>query len=147
MWRILIITASRNLAPAAGILPSRGEGAGSKNGQFNYPCDVALDAQGNLYVADRDNGRVQKFDPAGASLARLGQLLARETGSSMGPPGVVVDGQGNLYVTDHNNSRIQKFDSGGNYLTQWGSEGSGAGTVQSSRRPRQGRPGKLLCGR
>ena len=71
---------------------------------------MALDAAGNVYVADTDNHRVQIFDSAGAWIGRLGKT--REAGSDAarfdGPFGVAVDTAGNIYVADTNNGRIQK---------------------------------------
>ncbi len=40
---------------------------------------------------------------------------------------MTVDSSGNVYVADYGNNRIQKFDSNGNFITKWGSQGSGDG--------------------
>ena len=40
-----------------------------------------------------------------------------------------MDSKNNVYVTDMGNSRIQKFDSDGNFITMWGSKGSGGGEM------------------
>ena len=44
-----------------------------------------------------------------------------------GPDGIAVDSSGNVYVSDYYNERIQKFDSNGNFITKWGTQGSGNG--------------------
>ena len=43
------------------------------------------------------------------------------------PAGIDVDKYGKVYVADQGNNRVQKFDSNGNFITKWGSEGSGDG--------------------
>jgi tripartite motif-containing protein 71 len=87
---------------------------GSGYGQFNGPWGVAVDAAGNVYVADTGNHRIQKFDSSGKFLAQWGGLLN-------GPSGVAVDWAGNVYVADSDLSLITiwKFDSSGTYLTGW----------------------------
>src|SRR6266571_4521585 len=86
---------------------------GSGDGQFNGPAGVAVDASGNVYVADYGNHRVQKFTDTGTFLTQWG-------GQFNGPTGVAVDASGNVYVGDtgnggiHNN-RIQKFTDTGVY--------------------------------
>jgi len=49
------------------------------------------------------------------------------------PSGVTTDSSGNVYVSDNSNNRVQKFDSDGNYLTEWGSYGTGDGEFRSLR--------------
>ncbi len=47
-------------------------GIGSAPGQLSSPADVALDSFGNIYVADTNNNRIQKYDPQGNFLAAAG---------------------------------------------------------------------------
>lgn len=101
---------------------------------FDTPVGVAVDAQGNIYVMDTNNFRVQKFDSEGNSLQMWGsegsgdgQFLNDVLVLNEYEGHLAVDTQGNVYVLDPKNFRIQKFDSNGNYLTQWGTEGDGNG--------------------
>ena len=45
---------------------------GSGNGQFDYPHSIAIDNEDNVYVADTDNNRIQKFDPNGTFITKWG---------------------------------------------------------------------------
>jgi sugar lactone lactonase YvrE len=113
--------------PPAGLFDAGGAGAG--RGQFNLPRGIARDAQGNFYVADTQNLRIEKFDPAGAFVTLFGGngngpgqfAPLRPDAQGTGPGGVAVDAAGNVYVADTWNHRIQKFDAGGKFLLQWGS--------------------------
>jgi sugar lactone lactonase YvrE len=88
---------------------------GSGKGQFERPAGMAIDAAGNVYVADSLNNRVQKIGPDGRVSAVLtGTPPFRE------PWGVAVDKDGNLYVADTWNHRIQKYDKNLKVLTMWG---------------------------
>jgi DNA-binding beta-propeller fold protein YncE len=82
---------------------------GSGNGQFRFPHGVAVDGQDTVYVADRDNHRIQQFTSSGSFLRKWGSR-----GSNIGqfdsPWGIAVDDLGNVYVADSFNDRIQRFD-------------------------------------
>jgi DNA-binding beta-propeller fold protein YncE len=104
---------------------------GSGNGQFSYPSGIAVDSSNNVYVADSDNNRIQKFDSSGNFLTQWGSP-GSGNGQFSYPTGIAIDSSNNVYVSD-GYSRVQKFDSSGNYLTQWGSYGSGNGQFYSSR--------------
>jgi len=94
-------------------------GPGSEAGQFRSPVGIALDAQGNLYVADSGNARVQKFDAAGRFLETVG-VPGTEPGQFNQPAGAAVDAQGNLYVVDTWNHRVQKFGPDLAFMATWG---------------------------
>jgi len=100
---------------------------GSGNGQFNYPTGVAVNASGNVYVAERGNSRIQKFSSDGTFITKWGSHGSGD-GQFNYPRGVAVDTSGNVYVTEWGGSdRIQKFSSDGTFITKWGSGGSGDG--------------------
>jgi len=98
--------------------------SGNGDGQFNNPNGVAVDS-GDVYVADSDNHRIQKFDSSGTFLTKWG-ISGNGDGEFSVPRGVAVD-SGDVYVADSNNNRIQKFDSSGTFLTKWGISGAGDG--------------------
>ena len=100
--------------------------AGTGDGQFNTPYGIAVDSHDNLYVADRVNNRVQKFDANGNFLMKFGSA-GSGNGQLSGPRGIDVDASGNIYIADTSNHRVQKFDANGTFITKWGSNGTGNG--------------------
>ncbi len=92
---------------------------GSQRGRFNSPKGVAIDSQGNIYVADQRNNRIQKFDPAGRQLLAWGSS-GSDNGQFNQPSGVFVGRGDHVYVTDTWNHRIQKFDSEGKFVLAFG---------------------------
>ena len=88
--------------------------------------DLAVDSQGNVYVADVGNTRVQKFDSEGKFLAKW-TTCTGPTDYFIDPGGVATDAQGNAYISDWTKNRICKFDSNGTFLNVWGETGDGNG--------------------
>ena len=101
---------------------------------LSAPSEVALDSNGNLYVADTGNARVL-FYPAGSTTAtavygKSGSFTrtgcSEVTANSLcGPWGVALDSNGNLYVADTNNGRVLFYPAGSTTATQvYGQGGS-----------------------
>ncbi|PKV50333.1 NHL repeat-containing protein [Aquimarina sp. MAR_2010_214] len=95
--------------------------------RFNFPFGVAVDAAGNVYVADRNNHRIRKITPAKVVTTVAGgiqgYLDATGTGARFNhPQGVTVDGSGNIYVADNQNHRIRKITPAGAVSTFAGSQ-------------------------
>ncbi|MBI2505665.1 MAG: Ig-like domain-containing protein [Candidatus Latescibacteria bacterium] len=98
-----------------------GDGGEATQAQLNAPVEVVVDAQGNLFIADRGNHRIRKVSSWGTISTVAGEGtagfsgdggLATEAQLSL-PSGVAVDGQGNLFIADLDNHRIRKVDSTG----------------------------------
>ena len=101
----------------------------------NNPWSAAVDAVGNLYIADTGNNRIRKVDTAGVihtvagnGIAGFGGDGGPATAANLdGPFGVAVDTAGNLYIADTNNNRIRKVDTKGMISTVAGSNTFGFG--------------------
>jgi peptidylamidoglycolate lyase len=93
--------------------------AGSDQGHFNLPTDVAVLPNGSFYVSDGyKNTRVVKFDAAGHYEFEWGGRGA-VPGKFNLPHGIAVDSRGRVYVCDRSNSRLQAFNPKGQFLTEW----------------------------
>ncbi|HEX7518513.1 MAG TPA: 6-bladed beta-propeller [Chthoniobacterales bacterium] len=93
-------------------------GTGKDNGQFDFPRGLAVDNAGNILVADTNNGRLQKFSPAGMFLSVIGKP-GQGPGEFQQPCGIAVDSSGNIYVADVSNHRVQKLKPDGTFLAEW----------------------------
>ena len=84
-------------------------GRGTEPGQLDEPRGVFVDADGNVFVADTRNDRVQKFDENGVFV----EILDFGAQTPSDPSDVFVDSEGNVFVADTRNNRILKLDGGG----------------------------------
>jgi sugar lactone lactonase YvrE len=79
---------------------------------FNYPSDVAVDKDGNIYILDSANARIQKFGPDGRFLATIGRK-GQGPGEFMMPDAIDFDRDGSLVVADPAQNRIHVIIGGG----------------------------------
>jgi DNA-binding beta-propeller fold protein YncE len=113
-------------------------------GELDAPRGVAVDAAGNVYVADTQNERIQKFGPGGNFIRTWGKdvhstgmgtdfencnvaIVCKEgissgtgLGGELSSPEAVAAGASAVYVADTSNNRIQRFDLDGGFLLTWG---------------------------
>ena len=94
---------------------------GAGNREFNYPRGIAIDRDGNVYVADSGNYRIQKFTADGQYLGKWGIVDA--DGKFDYPLDVAVDSSNNVYVAD--SKHIHKFTSDGQLIPPVWGEGDG----------------------
>jgi uncharacterized protein (TIGR03663 family) len=93
--------------------------AGFGAGQFRAPKGLALDADGNIYVADSQNHRVQVLSPEGSFLREWGGE-GNAPGQFKEPWGIAISPEGAIYVADTWNHRVQVFDAQGELQNMWG---------------------------
>ena len=101
-------------------------GAQAPVGWFWGPSGVAVASNGTVYVADRDNDRIQRFSATGQFLGKWGSLGVSD-GQFKQPWDVAAAPDGTVYVADTGNDRIERFSATGQFLGKWGSPGSGDG--------------------
>ena len=98
-----------------------GDGGAATSTNLNYPSGVAVDAVGNIYIADQNNQRIRKVNSNGiiSTVAGNGtQGFSGDGGAATSaqlnsPSGVTVDAAGNIYIADQFNNRIRKVNSSG----------------------------------
>jgi hypothetical protein len=93
--------------------------AGRDEQHLNKPTDMAVAANGDVYVSDGyGNARVVVFDKYGKYLREWGEL-GHKPGMFSIPHAIALDSKGRVYVADRNNVRVQIFDPQGRFLAEW----------------------------
>lgn len=98
-------------AAAAALAPIAPAG----EGKLQRPMGVAIDSAGNVWVIDRENSRVEKFDAAGNLLLQFGKA-GSGNGEFSDPRGIAVSASGNVWVSEIGNKRLQEFKSNGEFI-------------------------------
>ena len=120
---------------------------GTGDGEFDQPWGLAVNSTGWIHVIEYYNQRVSLFDNSTdhsfSSIlietgvrynecdSRGGGTDCSANGLLNGPHDGTFDSSGNIWIVDTSNNRIQKFDPSGNYVTKFGSSGTGNGEFYS----------------
>src|SRR5262249_7119147 len=116
------------LAPDGKVLMTLGKAGVSKAApdSFICPSDVAIAANGDIFVADghipragqQDGDRIVKFSKDGTFIKAWGQQGSKP-GDLWGPHSLAFDSKGLVYVADRSNNRVSIFDQDGNFVDIW----------------------------
>ena len=122
-----VVTTLAGSPGAAGVGSADGTGPAA---QFDGPQGIAVDASGNIYVADNGNDTIRKVTPIGVVTTLAGTAGVRGSADGTGsaaqffsPMGLAVDWSGNVYVADQANGTIRKIFPNGAVTTLAGSSG------------------------
>jgi len=115
-----------------GVAGGGGDGGAATSAQLSSPFGVAVDRDGNLYIADVKNSRIREVMAASGIIATVaGNGTSTEDGGAAtssrieSPAGIVADGAGNLYIADAGDNRIRKVDTAGVVTTVAGTGSAG----------------------
>ena len=125
--RIRRVDASGIITTVAGtgVRGHSGDGGPATRAKLRNPAAVAVDGNGNLFIADSENNRIRRVDRSG-TITTVAGTGARGYGGDGGPAvaarlsspkGVAVDGAGNLLLADTLNYRIRRVDRSGTITT------------------------------
>jgi hypothetical protein len=89
---------------------------GNGPGQFNLPHSIDIDRQRRLYVADRDNGRIQIFDEEGRYLDQWAEIRS--------PFHLVVSPDQHVWVSDGMTNKFLQYSADGQLVSSWGTCGT-----------------------
>lgn len=105
------------------------------DGQFQEPWGIAVNTEGQIFVADTWNGRIQVFGEDGSFVRKWGYFnssngVMGDPLALYGPRGVAIDSTGNLLVADTGNKRIMRFAPTGEVVGQVGGGGIQLGNFE-----------------
>jgi cysteine-rich repeat protein len=110
-----------------------GDGGIATASQLKNPSGIAIDGQGNIYVADTSNARIRRVDGSDGTITTLAgdgaQSFAGDNGPAIGasirlPYGVALDDHGDLFIADSGNSRIRRVDAVTRMITTLAGDGT-----------------------
>src|ERR1700722_13281370 len=128
-----------------------GDGVQATSADLNYPYSVAVDATGNIYIADQSNNRIRMVNTSGiiSTIAGNGKNGFSGDGGQAtsaelsGPASVILDASGNILISDAGNNRVRKINTSGVISTIAGNGSAGyngdniAATAASLSSPQQ----------
>jgi sugar lactone lactonase YvrE len=116
---VAVSNLSKKAVITAGVYERTGEFGkeGSAEGQLKKPAGIAVDSEGNIWVVDTGNDRIEKFSSSGTFLKAYGKegtghLQFKE------PKSIAIDQEGYIFVADAGNSRIEELSHSGEYVEQ-----------------------------
>ena len=129
-----VILLSGTLTPSFALgdydfLTEWGEFGISTPGHLSHPQFIAVDTEGNSYISDVGNKRIQKFSSTGEFILSFGES-GKLAGQFHHPSGIGVDSEF-VYVADQSLHKIQKFTLDGTFVGEWGKFGNNDGQFKS----------------
>jgi|CXWL01.1.fsa_nt_gi hypothetical protein len=117
-----------------------GDGGAADQTQLSAPTAVVADADGNLFIADRDNHRIRRVDAVSGNMTTVagdgtptfaGDGLAATLASLSSPSDVALDTDGNLFIADRDNHRIRRVDAISGLISTVAGNGTGGYTADN----------------
>ena len=133
--KITVATDIITTVAGSGTAGYSGDGGQATSAQLNHPTSVAVDTNGNLYIADTSNNRVRKVTAATGIITTLagdgtagfsGDGAAASAAQLRAPKGVAVDATGDVYIADTDNHRIRKVTAATGIIATAAGNGTGA---------------------